>query len=106
MSYKKIHRLPKSHRPPPCRESDSKVNETMYDCFEEFLEKDSGCALPWRLKENSTTLPVCSSPVNYQNFMQWYTDSDEAEVFGRTGCYFYCQYNVRFFTTRNILFVL
>ncbi|TRY76680.1 hypothetical protein TCAL_16979 [Tigriopus californicus] len=77
--------------PVPCH--DNKPYPLFHDCLDDYLERATGCALPWRTGSN-TGLATCQSSIQFQKYwveVQELIEVGESVLYSKTGCYTKCQ---------------
>ncbi len=76
----------------PCHEG-SKEEHNLSDCVLDYVERDSGCKMPWRTV-GVNNAGTCNNSQEFINAYDFYKDSSDEDVYEKTGCYFMCSYMV------------
>lgn len=71
-----------------CQPDTSEDDVDMEACHQEYLERELGCALPWR-DHVTTLLQTCSTEGQFEALLDLYQqlrDKDEQKIYEQTGC--------------------
>ncbi len=75
----------------PCEE-DEQIK--MHECIERYIERQSGCILPWRMANNDTPQEICRDTTPFKEMYVYLTMTARSEVYKLTGCKPSCTFTV------------
>ncbi len=93
LSYEINHRKIKMVNKPqtPCQVGE---NINVQDCIESYMERRSGCVLPWRIKDSSRD-KTCANSTLYKKIHFDLTVQGEFQIYNKTKCQQSCTIMVR-----------
>ena len=70
----------------PCLSEGEIAYKNMWQCLEDFRDSSLNCTLPWRSKNDSQELPLCSTPLEYDNYIANFPPNDPISIRDTTNC--------------------
>ena len=77
----------------PCLSERRIADKNVWQCLEDFRDSSLNCTLPWRSKNDTQEHPLCSTPWEYDNYIENFPPNDPIAIRNISKCSPGCKRN-------------